>query len=82
MNIYPAFVSKHNFNHESQITLLMILNGEGWYYLAVTKLSALLAGTTSKNRDDFHCLNYLHSFRTINVNYIKKQLKIMIFGVL
>ena len=35
---------------------------EGWWnYLAVTKLSALLRGTTSKYNADFYCLNLLHS---------------------
>ena len=43
----------------------MISNGEKqWHYLAVTKLSALLRGITSKNNGDFYCLNCLHSFRT------------------
>ena len=31
----PAYISKHNVNHENQIILLMIPNGEGWHYLAV-----------------------------------------------
>ena len=26
--IYPAYVSKHNLNHEKQVILLMISNGE------------------------------------------------------
>ena len=42
--IYPAYISKHNSTREKQIILLMIPNEEreGWYYLAVKKLSALL----------------------------------------
>ena len=40
--IYRAYVSKHNSNHEKQVILLMILNGEGWHYLAVKELPALL----------------------------------------
>ena len=40
--IYPAYVSKHNSNDEKQVTLLMIPNGEGWNYLTVKKLLALL----------------------------------------
>ena len=37
--ISPAYVSKHNSNHEKQILLLMILNRQGWWhYLAVKKL--------------------------------------------
>ena len=37
-----------------------------WHYLAVKKLSALLAGVTSKNNGDFCCWKCLHSFRTKN----------------
>ena len=55
--IYPAYVSKHKSNHEKQVILLMIPNGEKreaksegrWQYLAVKKLSALLRGVTSKH---------------------------------
>ena len=55
--IYPACVSKHRSNHEKQVILLMIPNGEKreaksegqWQYLAVKKLSALLRGVTSKH---------------------------------
>ena len=61
---YPAYVSKHNSNHEKQVILLMISNGEKWHYLAVRKLSTLLRAITSKNNGDFYCLNYLHSYRT------------------
>ena len=42
----------------------MIPNGEGWLYLAVKKLSALVKRITAKHHDDFHCLNCLHSFAT------------------
>ena len=45
----------------------MISNGEKqWHYFAVKKLSALLRRITSKNNDDFYCLNCFHSFRTKN----------------
>ena len=44
----------------------MIRNGEGWHYLAVTKLSALLRGITSKHSSDFYGLNCLHYFATEN----------------
>ena len=36
---------------------------EGWDYLAVKKLSALLHGTTLKHKGGFYCLNCLHSFK-------------------
>ena len=42
----------------------MILNGEGWHYLAVKKLSALLRGITSKHNADFYCLICPHPFAT------------------
>ena len=44
----------------------MIANGEGWHYLTLIKLSALLRGTTSKYHGDFYCLQCLHSFVTEN----------------
>ena len=46
----------------------MILNEEkeGWHYLAVKKLSALLHGITSKHKGDFYCLNCLNYFKTEN----------------
>ena len=39
---------------------------EGWHYLSLKKLSALLRGIISKLKSDFYCLNCLHSFRTEN----------------
>ena len=44
----------------------MIPNREGWYYLSVKKISALLKGVMAKHKGDFFCLNCLHSFRTEN----------------
>ena len=44
----------------------MIPNGEGWHYLAVKRLSALLRGITSKHRSNFYCLNCLYFFATEN----------------
>ena len=38
--------------------------GEGWHYITVKKILALLRGTTSKLHRDFYCLNCLHSFTT------------------
>ena len=64
--IYPAYVSKHKSNWEKQFILLMVTNLEGWHYLAVKKLSALLWRITSKHHDDFCYLNGLHSFATEN----------------
>ena len=81
--IYPAYVSKHNSNHEKQVILLMIPIGEGWHYLAGKKLLALLRGVTSKNNSDFYCLNCPHSFRTKNKpESHKKYVKVKIFVML
>ena len=68
MEISPAYISKIDTNCQKQIILLMIPNEEreGWHYLAVKRLSALLRGITSNNNGGFYCLNYLHSFRTEN----------------
>ena len=40
--IYSAYISKHNSNREQQAILSMITNWEGWYYIAVKQLAALL----------------------------------------
>ena len=42
----------------------MILNGEGWHYIAVKILPALLRGMTSKHNGDEDCLDCLYLFRT------------------
>ena len=39
---------------------------EGWNYLVVKRLSALLDGITSKHKGDCYCFDCLHSFRTEN----------------
>ena len=71
--IYLAYVSKYNLNYEKQVFPLMIPNREGWYYLAVKNLSALLRGISSKNHGDFFCLDCLHSFRTKNKLELHKK---------
>ena len=52
----------------------MILNGEGWHYLAVKKLSTLLRRITSQHRGDFYCLNCVHSFATENKRESHKKI--------
>ena len=52
----------------------MILNGEGWHYLAVKKLSTLLRRITSQHRRDFNCLNCVHSFATENKRESHKKI--------
>ena len=87
--IYPTYVSKHSSDREKQVFLLMIPNGEGWHYIAVKQIPALLLlllllrAITSKHNNDFYCMNCLHSFRTkANLNHIKKYVKIKIFPTL
>ena len=60
------YKSKHNLNREEQVILLIISNGEKWYYTAVTRLSGLLKEVTYNHNDDFCCLNCFHAFRTKN----------------
>ena len=62
--IHLAYKSKHNLNREKQVALLMITDGEKWYYLAVKRLSGLLKGVTSNNNGDFYCLNCFCIYRT------------------
>ena len=42
----------------------MISNGEKWHYIRVKKLPPLLRGITSKEHDEFYCLNCIYSFAT------------------
>ena len=62
--VNTAYISKHNSNHE--IILLIVTKKEGWHYIAVTKLCALLREITSKHNGVFICLNCLHLYRTKN----------------
>ena len=61
-----AYKSKYNLTRENQAVLLTITDGKKWHYLAVTKLSALLKGTTSKHKGDFYCLNCFYAYTTRN----------------
>ena len=51
----------------------MTPNEEGWHYLTLKKLSALLRGITSKHPIEFYCLNCLYSFATENKNESHKK---------
>ena len=60
IEICPASISRINSNCKKQIILLMKTNEEkeGWHYLAVKRLLALLRGKTSKHhRDSMSTLN-------------------------
>ena len=55
-NIYPAYVSKHNSNHEKEVIPSTIPNGEEWHYLALKNYLG------SKHHGYFHSLICLNSF--------------------
>ena len=74
-----AYKSKYNRKRENQVVLLMITNGEQWYYTAlksirtdngfnrpIRSLFRLFREVTSNNYGDFYCLNCLYSFGTDN----------------
>ena len=42
----------------------MITDAIKWHYLAVKSLFALLRRITSNHKEDFYCLNCLHSYST------------------
>ena len=67
-------MSKYNYKHNNQVTLLKITDNEKWHYLAVKILSKLLRGITSNYNGDFYCLNCLHPYWT--ENKLKKHVKI------
>ena len=62
-----AYKSKHNLTRKKKkVILLMISNGEKWYYLAVKNLSGLLRGITSNHAGDIYCLNCFCAYSTKN----------------
>ena len=69
-----ACKSKYSRKHENLVILLMITDGEKWYYLAVKNLSRLLRGITSNHNGDLYCLNCFHSYCTDNK--LKKHEKV------
>ena len=50
--VYPAYISKHNSNHEKQAILLMISNGEGWHYK--NTISIIKRNSIKKHYSDFY----------------------------
>ena len=62
--IRHAYKSKYNLIRESQITLLMITDGEKWHYLAVKSWSALFLRIAGNHNGDFYYLNYFQSYTT------------------
>ena len=83
MNIYPSYVSKHNLNYENEIILLMILNGEGWHYLAVNELSALFREKRQNIMMIFIVyIEVIPLQQKTNLNRINKYVKVKVFVVL
>ena len=57
-----------------------MMKKEGWHYLEIKKISALLHKTTSTHKLDFYCLNCFYSFSTENkLKSHKKSCKIKDF---
>ena len=65
INLYPAYISKHNLICEKQTILLMIQDKENWHYIVV-KRQSLLREIAYKHNDDFYYLNYPYLLRTKN----------------
>ena len=59
--IRPAYASKYNNKHDIQVNQLMIADeNNNWHYLAVSRISGLLRGISSRHNGDFYCLNCFH----------------------
>ena len=65
--IFPAYVSKYNWDRENKVYHLMITDNKKWHYLAIKSISTLFRGITSKHNGDFYSLNCFFSFRTENI---------------
>lgn len=68
-----AYISRHNYILEKWIVLLVIPSENDWHYLAITKLSSLIRGITSKHHGNYY-LNCLYSFA--KENKLKSQDKV------
>ena len=72
---------KNNSNREEQVIISIILNGNGWNYLAVKKKTIrLLRGTTSKRL--IASIAFILWQHKTNVNFLKKYVKIKILVTL
>ena len=57
--------SKTNSNRKKKSINDSKWKKEGWNYIAIKKLLALLRGITSKHYGDFYCLNCFHSYQNL-----------------
>ena len=64
--IHIDYKSRYNLTREKQVILLIISNGEDWYYLVVKNLAGLLKGITSNHKEDFNCLNCFCAYSSKN----------------
>ena len=63
--IEPAYISK--YKRKKRVNLLLITDENNrWHYLTVKSLLTLFRGITSSHNGDFYCLNFFHSYRTLN----------------
>ena len=62
--IRHAYKWKYNKERKSEVILSTITVSKEWHYLAEKNLSALFIAIKWKHREDFCCLNCLHSYRT------------------
>ena len=65
-SIRVAYRSEYNHKRKNQVNLLMITDGNKWYYIAISSLSPLLEGKFSNHHEDFYCLNCFSSYTTEN----------------
>ena len=78
-----AYISKHNNERDTYVSLLMITDGTGnWHYLTVRSISGLLRGITSKRNGDFYCLNCFHLYTSEKkLRKHEKYVKTMLFVI-
>ena len=71
--ITHLYISKHDSTRKNRVILLMITDGEKWYYLFVKNPSAIFREITSKHDGCSYCSNCLHSFRSKKHAYVCKN---------
>ena len=64
--IRVAYRSEYNHKRKNQVNLLMIADGNKWYYIAISSLSALLEGKLWNHHGDFYCLSCFNSYTAKN----------------
>ena len=81
ISLYVFYIKKEKI-YPAYVLPLIIPNGNGWHYVVLKNLSALLTGIKSKHHGGFYCLNCLHSFAAEKkLNCIKSYIKIKSFAI-